>query len=87
MLKQPNLFMTCCMNKQCKGVQAYQLISDNGKKFLAMGKLSKSFWCHFENNYLSLTRKRQGNHSAKRVFACTESMVKLYLDYLAEELI
>ena len=32
------------LNKQCKGGRAYQLISDNGKKFLAKGKLSKSLW-------------------------------------------
>ena len=29
------------LNKPCKGGRAYQLISDNGKKFLAKGKLSK----------------------------------------------
>ena len=74
------------LNKQCKGGWAYQLISDNGKKFLAKGKLSKSFWRHFENDYPSLTRKRQLHHSAKRVFACTEVMVRQYLD-LAGELI
>ena len=75
------------LNKQCKGGRAYQLISYNGKKFLANGKLSKSFWRRFENDYPSLTRKRQGHHSAKRVFACTEAMVRQYLDDLAEELI
>ena len=75
------------MNKQCKGDWAYQLISNNGKKFLAKGKLSKSFWQRFENDYLSLTRKRQGHYSAKRVFACKEAMVRQYLDDLAEELI
>ena len=44
-------------NKQCKGGRVYQLISDNGKEFLAKGKLSKSFWQCFENDYPSLTRK------------------------------
>ena len=75
------------LNKQCKGGRAYQLISYNGKKFVANGKLSKSFWRRFENDYPSLTRKRQGQHSAKGVFACTEAMVRQYLDDLAEELI
>ena len=75
------------LNKQCKGGRAYQLISYNGKKFVANGKLSKSFWSCFENDYPSLTRKRQGQHSAKGVFACTEAMVRQYLDDLAEELI
>ena len=42
-----------------------KLISDNGKKLLTKGKLSKSLWRRFENDYPSLTRKRQGNHSAK----------------------
>ena len=53
------------LNKQCRGVQLYQLISDNGKKFLAKGKLSKSFWWHFENVYPSLTRKKQGHLQQK----------------------
>ena len=77
------------LNKQCKGGWAYQLISDNGKKFLAKGKLSKSFWRHFENDYHypSLTKKRKGYHSAKRVLACTEAMMSQYLDDLAEECI
>ena len=75
------------LNKQCRGGRAYQLISYNGKKFVANGKLSKSFWSCFENDYPSLTRKRQGQHSAKGVFACTEAMVRQYLDDLAEELI
>ena len=80
MLKQPNIFMTYCMFKniwisnECKRGWAYQLISDNGKKFLAKGKLRKSFWQRFENDYPSLTRKRLGHHSTKRVFACTEAM-------------
>ena len=75
------------LDKQCKGGWGYRLISDNGEKFLAKGKLSKSFWQRFENDYPSLARKRQGHHSAKRVFACTEAMVRQYLDDLAEELI
>ena len=53
------------LNKQCKGLRAYQLISDNVKKFLAKGKLSKSFWWHFENVYPSLTRKKQGHLQQK----------------------
>ena len=53
------------LNKQCKRVQAYQLISDNGEKFLAKGKLSKSFWWDFENDHSSLTRKKQGHDRAK----------------------
>ena len=75
------------LDKQCKGGWGYQLISDNGEKFLAKGKLSKSFWQRFENDYPSLAGKRQGHHSTKRVFACTEAMVRQYLDDLAEELI
>ena len=43
------------LNKQCKGGQAYQLISHIAKKFLAKRKLSKSFWERFENDYPSLT--------------------------------
>ena len=55
------------LNKQCKRGWAYQLISDNREKFLAKGKLSKSFWQRFGNDYPSPTRKRKGHHSAKSV--------------------
>ena len=54
------------LNKQCKGGWA-QLISENGKKFLAKGKLSKSFWQSFESDYPSPRKKRQGHHSTKSV--------------------
>ena len=63
-----------------RGDWTYQLFSDNGKKLLAKGKLSKSFWQHFEIDYPFLTRKRQSNHSPKRVFACAEAMERQYLD-------
>ena len=55
------------LNKQCKGGWAYQLISENGKKFLAKGKLSKSFWQRFESDYPSPRKKRQGHYSTKSV--------------------
>ena len=70
-----------------KGGQSYIPISKQGKEFLAKGKLSKLFWRRFEREYPSLSRKRQGNASDKRVIACSEAIARSYLDELAEELI
>lgn len=50
-------------------------------------KLSKQFWNRFEVYHTDLKRKRQGTASKKRVFACSEEMVRVYFDELAEELI
>ena len=72
-----------------KGGRAHRNLSDAAKKFMKskVKELHKSFWRRVELQHPSLSRKRQGSQSAKRVLACTREHVAVYLDELAEELI